>query len=406
MENTLKLRGLIVALTIMATIALAPAAKASVTMSNSDGMAFRVNTSASNVFQGAIKEAAFAFHVTRTNNYPDISWWYSSGRYGIHYPSSYAAIRTSGSYLWTFSSPAIRTTNAINYGTTYYTSPVTSAFFTDSYDDAYRLFIDVAGGSGSTGFTGNAVSTEEAGREFVMGPQTIDGLEVTRKVYVPAGERWVRHLIIINNPTGSAITTDIDIVNDLGSDSNTANYATQSGDKIATTGDRWVVTTQINRCCDPHLYHNIDGPGGADSLDAISFILRNGNPSWSWNSVTINPGETAVYGFFNGGRTTVADAVTTANAIDATPNSIAAGMTKAEITNTRNWSINAGGGRRRVEIPYNESNNGNNGPKCTISAGSDSQADTSTILAAMLMLLPIMWAALGRRRVRVHIKRN
>jgi len=405
MENTLKLRGLIVVLTIMATIALAPqSAKASITLATSDGMAFRVDTNGA--YQGAIQEAGFAFHVTTTGNYPVISAHYYFNPYPTFYPSSYAATLTSGSYVWTFASSAIRTTNAINYGTPYYTSPVTSRLFTDSYDTAYRLSIDVAGGSGSTGFTGNAVSTESAGREIVMGPQTIDGLEVTRKVFVPAGERWVRHLIIITNTTGAPLTTDIDITSNLGSDSRTRNYATQSGDKIATTADRWVVTTQINWCCDPHLYHNIDGPGGADALDAITFALGSDTPSWSWNNVTIDPGDTAVYGFFVGGRTIPADAVTTANAIDATPNSLATGMNQAEVTNVRNWSITGGGNRRRVEIPYDESNNGNNGPKCTISAGSDSPADTSTILAAMLMLLPIMWAALGRRRVKVDIQNN
>jgi len=64
----------------------------------------------------------------------------------------------------------------------------------DSYDGMYYLFINNAQ------YTGTRSVTEDYGREAVCGPQSISGLNVARKVFVPTTENWARYLEILSNP--------------------------------------------------------------------------------------------------------------------------------------------------------------------------------------------------------------
>jgi len=195
----------------------------------------------------------------------------------------------------------------------------------DAYDHAYALWIDVDG-SGEVQFTGNGPAIlEDAGRELIVGPQTIGGIDVTRKIYVPQSEPWIRHLVILNNPSGSVHNIDVLIQSNLGSDG-----------RGRTSGS---VTENFSSDGNPHVFRVIDGPSGGDVMDAgvRRFGFGDGD-NWRWNSISLNPGETKVFQFFVGGTTNVSTASSVVNAINTEPPSLNVGMSTLELDSVQNWN--------------------------------------------------------------------
>lgn len=104
----------------------------------------------------------------------------------------------------------------------------------DACDDCFVLEID------STVFTAGTAAQIEDGDELVVGPTTLSGLDVTRKIYVdPNGPPVVRYTEILVNPTAAAITVQVDVKSDLGSDSSTSILNTSSNDATVDATDSW-----------------------------------------------------------------------------------------------------------------------------------------------------------------------
>ncbi|MCH7511770.1 MAG: hypothetical protein IIB19_05340, partial [Chloroflexi bacterium] len=70
-------------------------------------------------------------------------------------------------------------------------------------------------------FPAAATSTELGGRQVVHGPVGMSGLNVTRRVYVPATEGWARFLEHLQNPTGAPITVNLRIETNPGAHGST-----------------------------------------------------------------------------------------------------------------------------------------------------------------------------------------
>ena len=128
----------------------------------------------------------------------------------------------------------------------------------DAYDGGLQLFIDGTFfqiGASPTG-------TEDSGREAVLGPVSLSGLDVTRKVFVPTDDSFARFLEILDNPTGSAIAVTVFLETNLGSDFSTQLIATSSGDLIFNTLDDWIITDDAsNGGGDPTMVHAFSCPG-------------------------------------------------------------------------------------------------------------------------------------------------
>lgn len=151
----------------------------------------------------------------------------------------------------------------------------------DSYDTAFTLYVD--GNSFSSQTPGTAATTLEDEREAVLGPETDlggTGLDVTRKIYVPDDMAFARFAEILENPTGSDITVDVDIESNLGSDEgNNTVFASSDGNNTVETGDVWLSNHQ-------------DG-----SDPAVGFLFPGAEPSksddniyYGWPSVTVPAG--------------------------------------------------------------------------------------------------------------------
>ncbi|HEX7139511.1 MAG TPA: DUF11 domain-containing protein [Vicinamibacterales bacterium] len=133
-------------------------------------------------------------------------------------------------------------------------------------------------------------------RQYVFPVQTVGGLHVQRKIYVPPNDKFARWENIFTNTTGAPITFSISIANNLGSDSNTVITGSSSGDLAAQTNDTWVTTFQNysgTTTSDPRIGHILQGTGAATPVSAIFFANGNDNPWWSY-SITLAPGQTKI----------------------------------------------------------------------------------------------------------------
>ena len=114
----------------------------------------------------------------------------------------------------------------------------------DAYDFGHQFY----GGVGTSTPLGpyTTYTTEESGREIVVGSTTIDGVvSVSRKVYVaptPGAYGFARFLDIFTNLTASTQIVPIRIHTNLGLDNAGTYWQTSSGDSTYTTADYWVVT--------------------------------------------------------------------------------------------------------------------------------------------------------------------
>lgn len=126
-----------------------------------------------------------------------------------------------------------------------------------------------------------------AGRRVVFPTQPIYGLQVSRRVFVPANDSFARWETVLTNATGSAIAVNVISSNNLGSDANTRVDSTSSGDAAATAADYWVSTWQNysgTTSSDPRLAHVLWGPGGIGP-SVVHFTDGDDNPYWAFHVV-------------------------------------------------------------------------------------------------------------------------
>lgn len=208
-----------------------------------------------------------------------------------------------------------------------------STTLTDAFDGYFGLCLSqTATGPGSTGdsayvfYNDNGAASLDAtcaGRQVVFGTQTIYGLSVTRKVFVPSNDSFARWQTILSNPTAAPVTVNVIAANNLGSDSDSLIDSTSSGDAAATSADYWVSTWQnwgdptATQSSDPRLAHVMWGPGGSGP-NTVNFANGNDNPYWSI-PVTVPPGQTRILLHFVTGQPSKAAARAKATQIAVNP---------------------------------------------------------------------------------------
>ncbi len=184
----------------------------------------------------------------------------------------------------------------------------------DAYDIGMSVQVD------GVYFPSAAVAS--AGREIVVGPATLSGLSVTRKIYVSDTDGWARWVDLYSNPTGADITVGIIYEINPGSDGSRQLIATSSGDAVFTTADSWLVTDDSsNGGGDPTLNHNLhDGrtpfQPTAVSETVYSCASTNGT-RWDYGSFLIPANSTRGLMTLLGQNSNQADAITNATALSA-----------------------------------------------------------------------------------------
>lgn len=238
---------------------------------------------------------------------------------------------------------------------------VSSSTLNDSYDGYNTICVSLTNATGPCA-TGNAaytiynkngpatvdatvpVSATCTGRQYVFAPQTIGGLSVVRKVYVPTNDRYARWMNIFTNTTGAPITFTMITANNLGSDSNTRVVTTSSGDNVATTSDLWVTSFQNfsgTTSSDPRLFHVLQGTGAPTPVSNINFVDGDDNPYWVY-SITLAAGQTKMIVNFGGGMETKALAATQAATLANFAANAQQCMSATELSQVTNFAVNLG----------------------------------------------------------------
>lgn len=206
----------------------------------------------------------------------------------------------------------------------------------DACDSCWRLFIGLT----QYNNVGGAITTDLGGRQLLLPNVSIAGLNVSRRVYVPQADNFVRYLNVLENPTGADITVTVGMDTNLGSDGSTTVIATSSGDTIVDALDRWASTNGDSN--DPRLAHVWDGFGGADSIDIVDNVPGGGNDDidWEWQNVTIPAGQTVIYMTLGSMQLNNAAATLAAQTLNAGGSAaIFDGLDAATIAQVQNWDL-------------------------------------------------------------------
>jgi hypothetical protein len=195
-----------------------------------------------------------------------------------------------------------------------------------------------------------ACTPAQGGQEILFPTVPLDGLSVSRRVFVPTtGTPFARFLNVLSNTGTTPVTVSVNMsgfvgssgnFGDLGSDSDTTVASTSSGDAIATATDNWAATWDGSLSGgvpdgDPALGHVWNGAASqGDHLDTISSDEKF---NLIFTPVTVQPGQTLIYMQLETMQADPQTAAAKASALSAEPNEIYAGMSAADASAVQNF---------------------------------------------------------------------
>ena len=236
----------------------------------------------------------------------------------------------------------------------------------DAYDTFGAICITASGTTYTTALAsgdfyagGSTSTTELSGRQYLLGTDTLRGLEVQRRVYVPStggtdSNSFVRYLDAITNTTGSAITVQVRFGtcmtgsnnNDLGSDSSTVAWGSSDGDTLLETADDWYGTDDSSSTSgDPSLAFVVQGVGASERVDYVSLnpygAGDNSDFVWIFDAVTIPAGSTIAFLTFMIQETnqTLARSEVTNMSTATLPTDATSGLTGTQLSWIRNFAF-------------------------------------------------------------------
>lgn len=220
----------------------------------------------------------------------------------------------------------------------------------------------VSGGGGGTRGVGTVTMYNQNGpatldascsnRQIIYPTQTINGVAVQRKVFVPTNDEFARWANFFTNTTGAAITLQVITSNNLGSDSTTTIVTSSSGDAAVTTADLWATTFENfsgNTSSDPRLGHVFGGAGAAVGLSGANFANGDDNPFWRY-TLTLQPGQTQGIVNFATGQPSRADAAAKAAQLTALTGNAATCLSANELAQVVNYAAAAGAPNQAVPL--------------------------------------------------------
>jgi hypothetical protein len=176
----------------------------------------------------------------------------------------------------------------------------------DAFDDGLEI------GVNGTPFnpTGKA---SVSGGQAIVGPATVaNKITVTRTERGLPNSPTLRSVVALRNTGTHAVTPTIVWDSNLGSDGQTVDQRSSSGDTTFTKGDRWVVTSQgatPDTSDDPPVTHILYGKGKAKKVSTVEFAPDAGQQCLSVDFAPRLPaGKTRYLLFFTEMHSTVAAA--------------------------------------------------------------------------------------------------
>ena len=199
-------------------------------------------------------------------------------------------------------------------------------------------------------FNFNGFATADAGcggRQYVYPTQDIGGIDVTRKVYVPAADTFGRWLTILTNTTGGTLNVNYATQNNVGSDANTAIGQTSDGDTTPEISDLWVATG--GDVDDPRICHLMQDGVSPVTVSSLNFLATDDDTNWTYD-FTLAAGETRIIMHVSSGQPTIAAAEAKCAELAALPPSIFQCMSQVESAQLANFT-STGPAPSIIEVP-------------------------------------------------------
>ncbi|MCU1382031.1 MAG: LamG domain protein jellyroll fold domain protein [Acidobacteria bacterium] len=219
--------------------------------------------------------------------------------------------------------------------------------------DGFFNFPIMLVGTAATGlrfFNGDMGATFELNRRQLavpnfdnrsLAPQTLAGLNVTRKLYVDPSGYYGRYLEVFDNPTPTPISVDVQL---FGTVNATGFNDTSSGDAALTNADRWYITERPATPGSPSDAHVFQGPNAAlapaSAGSTFDGLLQ---PFVRWNGLTVPAGGRAMLMHFVSVAPDAATARAVAERLAQVPPEALAGLSPDDLASIRNFSVPADG---------------------------------------------------------------
>lgn len=202
----------------------------------------------------------------------------------------------------------------------------------DGTDYAYRYYgFDLSVNSSAFPYF-SAALPEDRGRELIIGPQTIADLVVSRKVFVPEDDSFVRYLEIIENtnPT-EPVTAMLHIDTYLASYYDIQIVSTSSGDLNFNTEDDFIITDDSNSSGGtPTMVHVLSGSDAEiEPIVAETQGYYNNLIHYTYD-ITIPPGERRIIMHFGSQNANQTNAAASADALYSLEGSALDGLSQDE----------------------------------------------------------------------------
>jgi hypothetical protein len=141
----------------------------------------------------------------------------------------------------------------------------------------------------------DAARSELNGRQYVIGPAQMAGVNITRKAFVPASGNFARYLEILSNPGSSPVTltvgqeTFFDAFDGLPllvapSDTNNTYF---EADVSGANSANFANVAEV-----------LAGTNALSPVNSFNFFRANEDIVWHWNQITIQPNQTVIYMHF------------------------------------------------------------------------------------------------------------
>lgn len=215
----------------------------------------------------------------------------------------------------------------------------------DMFDGYNYLAID---GTVFRGMSGTTSLCE--GREVDFGEETISGLTVSRRAFVPEDDEFLRFTTLITNPGAAAVTVAVTVSGNMGSDDDTVITASSSGDTALDLTDTWFASG--GDFDDPRAGHVMQGEGASVMLSSLAQDSSDLDEfTWGYD-ITIEPGETVILlNFVTGQPTNAAAAEQAAALAELDTDAALRCLTNDEIKQVVNFDAKTGDGGCGCAIP-------------------------------------------------------
>lgn len=223
-------------------------------------------------------------------------------------------------------------------------------------------FVSVGGST----YQGVASTPRCNGRGYTFGTETLAGLQVARRVYVPSDDEFARLTTILTNATDAAVTVPVVFTGTMGAGANTAVTASSSGDATAGADDVWFATAGDFSA--PRAGHVMGSEGARVSVESVTGAGAMGEVSWSY-SISVPAGSKVVLLHFVTGQPTQADAAAKAAEISALPAATLTCLSADEINNTVNFAVSSDDADACLGVPEGSACSTTPG-QCTEASGS------------------------------------